>query len=147
MSEPPHVFVLVIGRDSEHLSVLSNTLETLGCTVFRARGVEDWVVPLIRRVPVYLVFFDVEAESGTYAGLLAALGAEDRATKVVVTSRLGLMSDYLEAMQRGAYDFLCPPMDERDLIRLINNSQPSSSYAATSAQPNPRPAAFLHARR
>ena len=93
------------------------------------------------------MFFDVEAESGTYAGLLAALGAEDRATKVVVTSRLGLMSDYLEAMQRGAYDFLCPPMDERDLIRLINNSQPSSSYAATSAQPNPRPAAFLHARR
>ena len=49
MSEPPHVFVLVIGRDSEHLSVLSNTLETLGCTVFRARGVEDWVVPLIRK--------------------------------------------------------------------------------------------------
>ena len=128
MSTPQHAAstaketVLVVGPQATHLNVLTRTLERKGCAVIRARGMEDWVLPLVRTVPIHLLFFDVEAEKGTYADLIEKLRREQRPTKIVVTSRLERMTDYLEAMQVGAYDFVSPPIEPGEVARLLHNT-------------------------
>jgi DNA-binding NtrC family response regulator len=124
MNKPQHAPILVVGRESDHLSVLTKNLETFGCVVFRATGMDDWVLPLIRTAPIYLIFFDVETERGTYADLIDVLRTERSPTKLVVTSRLGPTAEYIEAMQLGAYDFVSPPIRQSELARLLQNSQP-----------------------
>jgi len=131
MPQTNAVTVLVVGKGAAHLSDLIRRLESLNCRVVWASGVTNWVLPVIEACRVPLVFCDMELEKGEYTELIDALRSARVPAKLVVTCRVCRMADYCEAMQVGAYDYLCAPFERTELARILHNV---SSHRPTSAQ-------------
>lgn len=115
--------VVVIGKqNSAHLEILAKKLKSLGCGVVRAGGLTERVFPLLQSSEFRVVFCDLESEEVRYVDLLETLRSVGKPTKLIVTSRLISMKEYIEAIQVGAYDFLCPPFEDGELSRLLHNA-------------------------
>jgi len=111
---------LLVYADAEPLQSLRLALEGLSVETDRAPTCEQARNILKRtRKPPDVVFTDTALPDGTWRELLATAGDSHVPSKIVVVSRTEDPWLYLEAMGRGAFDFVLPPFAAGDLEYLL----------------------------
>ena len=89
----------------------------------------------VRRAPPDVVLTDVRMPGESGLDLLAALRAEHPSLPVVVMTAHGTMETAIEAVQRGAFDYLPKPIDLDRTLDLLRRAL-GEKHLAASAQPN-----------
>jgi DNA-binding NtrC family response regulator len=70
---------------------------------------------------VSFVICEDKLHDGSYADLLQVQDAKGCSVSLIVVSRSGDWPEYLQAVDRGAYDFLAYPLIPGELERIIGN--------------------------
>ena len=94
---------------SQHLSAVEVT------TASRARQ----ALRLVRQVPLDLVLLDIRMPEMDGFELLESLRKEDPWLTVIMMTAYGSIEIAVEAMQRGAYDFITKPFNKEPLLRAV----------------------------
>jgi CheY-like chemotaxis protein len=114
-SQPDPATVLVIDDDPSVRLVLRRMLERCG---FRTVGAEDGPQGLeaFRASPPDLVLCDLRMPGMDGLDVLTKLVAESPETPVIVSSGAGTKDDAVEALRRGAWDYITKPVTEMRLL-------------------------------
>jgi DNA-binding response OmpR family regulator len=129
--------ILVVDDEEDILTFLSSVLEDEGLTVRLARNGREALAE-IRRDPPALVILDLMMPEINGIEVLEALssGSEtDRSLPVIVLSARSSHKDILEALDRGACDFVPKPFDLDDLLLRVrvwvDRARPKVAAATT----------------
>ncbi|MGB8991985.1 MAG: sigma-54 dependent transcriptional regulator [Desulfobaccales bacterium] len=74
---------------------------------------------LVRQVPVDLVFLDIRMPEIDGFEILESLKKEDPWLTVIMMTAYGSIDIAVEAMKRGAYDFITKPFNKEPLLRAV----------------------------
>jgi serine phosphatase RsbU (regulator of sigma subunit) len=107
--------ILVIDDDPQVRSAFRRLLEHDG---FRTMGAEDGVrgIASFRSAPPDAVLLDLRMPEMDGLEVLTVLVEEAPETPVVVSSGAGTMRDAVEALRRGAWDFVTKPVSDPELL-------------------------------
>ena len=116
MSQHPAATVLVAEDDRAIRFTLVRALKSDGYRVLEAADGDDALVQIERHEPD-AVLLDLKMPGRDGLAVLAALGAALAELPVIVITAYGGSAAAIEAMRRGAYDYLTKPFD-LDLVQL-----------------------------
>ncbi len=127
--------ILVVDDDRNICKVLKGMLEETGMTVLTAHDVENAIATIEGRV-VDLIITDLKMPGKDGMDLLALMRQQRPAIPVIMITGHGSIETAVEAMKKGAFDFVTKPFDEDELLNVIKkalaesrkNSELISSY-------------------
>ena len=109
--------LLVEDKDSLR-AMLRLALESQGHQVIEARDEREAIAALRESQPA-LVLSDLRLPDGDGMGVLSAVKEIDAELPVIVMTAHGSIQDAVEAMKKGALDFLAKPVDPDHLLLLV----------------------------
>lgn len=116
MAYKPKLLVLCAdpeGRSAMERALARSPLEKVfAASVVEAREVAE-------REPVALLFCAQDAPDGGFRSLKEITGLVWARVPVVVASRRGDTTEYLEAMRAGAFDFITQPYRSEEVERIV----------------------------
>jgi DNA-binding NtrC family response regulator len=112
--------VLVACSDVERRTALVGVLTQCGLEPLTAENVSEVRAVLTQR-PVHVVFCEDELPYGGFREVLRLMKATGSEVPLVVSSLLGELDQYLEAMQLGAFDFIAPPYSRTEVESIVNS--------------------------
>jgi DNA-binding NtrC family response regulator len=131
--------VLVASSDAETRTALANILGQFGMTPLIVVNVDE-VRTALTRLSVDLVFCDESLPGGGFHQVLRLTKAVGSGVPLVVSSWLGDLDEYLEAMRMGVFDFIAPPyrhIEVESIVKSAYQARPSRKTVAA------RPRALL----
>jgi two-component system, NtrC family, nitrogen regulation response regulator GlnG len=126
--------ILIVDDDAAVCWALEQVLKAQGYRVVIAADAAA-ARRLVRRQRPDLVITDVRMPGESGLDLLAGLKAENPSLPVVVTTAHGTMESAVEAVRRGAFDYLPKPLDLDRTLDLVRRALGEDSLAAA-AQPS-----------
>ena len=121
MSQPPTARVLIADDEDGLRWVLEKGLRQAGYEVTAVRD-GDEALRAFSEAPFDLVFLDIRmpgTDGLTVLGKLRALASD---VHVIVMTAHGTMETAIQAMQRGAYDYLAKPFDLDEVLLLAERA-------------------------
>lgn len=113
--------VLVVGSDVRNRTALVDILEECGLEPVIASNVEETANILARRL-AHVVFCEDNLPDGSFREILHLVKASRPEIQVVVSSKLGDVEEYIEAMNLGAFDFIAPPYRGTDVVSVVDSA-------------------------
>ena len=113
--------VLVVGSDVEKRTAIVDVLEECGLEPVIASSLEETRNILARR-PMHVVFCEENLTDGGFREILRLVKATRPEIQVVVSSMLGDVDEYIEAMNLGAFDFIAPPYRGTEIISVVDSA-------------------------
>ncbi len=114
--------ILVANSDAGKRSALVHILAQCGLESTTVTSVDE-VGAALAQQDVHLVFCEDVLPEGGFREVLRLAQATGSAVPLVVSSLLGEMEEYLEAMQLGAFDFIAPPYRHSELESIVNSAR------------------------
>lgn len=122
--------VLVAMSDSDGRSALASTLAAKGIEAVLASTVQE-TRTILNHEPVAVVFCQNKLEDGAFSDLL---GESSKAKiPVVVCSPSYEPGIYMDAMSKGAFDFIAYPYAQREVEWILSCALPRAAIAAGAA--------------
>ncbi len=116
-------FRALLVHDQERPMVeLKLSLEEQGITTLRARGCAEARAAMASPRPPALIFTDSAFSDGAWADIQALAETVRPAVPVIVVSRFVDIPLYLEALERGAADFIVPPFRDADVQYVVEGA-------------------------
>ena len=112
--------LLVMSPEKQH--PLLAMLESSGFQVVPSVNLLDAQQKLSTPVSYDLLFVDAELRDGTWNDLLQFVLESGRNCEMIVCARCGDEQLWGEVIQRGAYDLICEPYEEREVARIANSA-------------------------
>jgi DNA-binding NtrC family response regulator len=112
--------VLVISKE-EGLQSIADTLTKRGYRVLTAPG-GDKALPMIERETVHVVLTDLKMRRVGGLDILREAHTIDPDIAVIMMTRFGSIASAVEAMRRGAFDYLTKPVNLRDLEMVVQRA-------------------------
>ena len=116
------ISVLIVEDDADQRRSIVDYLEDSGLTTYEAASGEEGIAIFRQRRPD-VVFTDLNMANGHGLHLITQLREESPLTPVVVISGTGMITDAVESMKRGAWDFITKPVrklsDLEELCRKL----------------------------
>jgi len=122
----PHV--LIVDDEPNVRRVLGTLLEQAGFAATRAASGEQ-ALDLVRSLDPDLVITDLKMPGMDGFELLRRLQASFPEIPVVMLTAHGTVANAVEAMKRGAHDFLTKPFDRQDVVDLVGKALAQASSA------------------
>ena len=117
----PPARVLLVDDDPDFCEALSDRLRSLGFQVSVAdRGPE--ALRLCREEPPAIVLLDLVLPGMDGMAVLETIRREEPAVVVIVITGHGTIARAVEAMKKGAYDFVSKPIDPRHLEIVLGKA-------------------------
>ena len=113
--------VLVTGCDAGKRTALLNILEEYGLEPMIASNVEE-TRQILERRPMHVVFCEDRLPDGGFREILCLVKANRPEVQVVVSSMLGDVHEYSEAMNLGAFDFIAHPYRSSEIISVVHGA-------------------------
>jgi len=127
--------ILVVDDEEQMLIAMEAVLLSLGLQVTKARDGHE-ALEILERVKPEMVISDMRMPGMTGLELLAKIHEKDAQLPVVMITAYGTITQAVEAMQKGAFDFITKPFSAEDLERVtarvlkpIKRAAPSKSSA------------------
>jgi DNA-binding NtrC family response regulator len=117
---PEHV-ILVVDDEQAQRTVLAGFLRKRGFVVLQASGVAEALAQVSNRL-VDLVLTDLRMNDGTGVDVLNGVRSINPEVAVVVMTAFGTVASAVDAMKRGASDYLTKPIDLDELEVLIGRT-------------------------
>ena len=113
--------VLVTGCDAGKRTALLNMLAEYGLEPMIAANVEE-TRQILERRPMQVVFCEDRLPDGGFREILCLVKANRPEVQVVVSSMLGDVHEYIEAMNLGTFDFIAPPYRSSEIISVVHGA-------------------------
>ena len=94
-------------------------LEEQSIDVSLARNCAEAALALWSDSPPHLVFTDVELGDGNWADVLTLAGKASAPVNVIVVAPFADVGFYVETIERGAFDFIVPPLADPEFLHVI----------------------------
>lgn len=120
---PKPTKVLVVDDEPSHRRVLELAFEREGLVVVTAPGVKPAIAALHQNPqPFPLVITDLLMPDGTGMDVLSAAKARNSATEVIMRTAYGTIDTAIEAMKKGAYDFVTKDFKPSEIVALAHKA-------------------------
>ena len=119
MAQPARI--LVVDDDPDFCETLTDRLGTLGFQVAVAANAAD-ALRLVREDPPSIALVDLVLPGMDGLALLEVLRREEPDTAVIVITAHGTIARAVEAMKKGAWDFVTKPVDPRHLEIVLTKA-------------------------
>jgi len=121
---------LIVDDDRPFCAALSLALRRRGVEVFVAHDVEEGLAEARAWTPEFVVV-DLRMPGRSGLDLVDALAKEQPAAKVVVLTGHGTIATAVEAIKRGAVQYLTKPVGADDLLAAFDGAAPPGAQDAT----------------
>lgn len=111
--------ILVVDDDPNILEVLDARLTAAKFHVFKAKNARD-ALELLKNQPIALMISDMKMPAMDGMDLLAEIKKTLPDLPVIFLTAYGTIPDAVNALKRGAVDYISKPFDGRELIAKIN---------------------------
>jgi len=111
--------VLIVDDEEQMLLAMETVLQGLGHQVVKARDGRE-ALALLEKIKPDFVISDMRMPEMTGLELLAAIQKKDPQLPVVMITAYGTITQAVEAMQHGAFDFITKPFSADDLERVTS---------------------------
>jgi DNA-binding NtrC family response regulator len=105
------ITALFVHDRAEHLARYEEYLRLRNVEVVHARNCQEASEVLQQDCPPLLVFTDTRLSDGSFKNILELAAKAEKFINVLVASKIGNITLYMEAMECGAFDFLTPNME------------------------------------
>ncbi len=113
--------ILVVDDDQVTLNMLKEFLESRGFEVALASSPVE-AMAVMDRTPVRLVLSDIKMGESDGLSLLSELKKRSPALVMILMTGFGSMEGAIEAIQKGAFDYISKPFDLNRLLALLNKA-------------------------
>lgn len=124
---------MIIDDDTSLNEALETLLSDAGYSVFCAESGESGI-EIVRKEPIDLVLLDLRLEDISGLDLLTQIKSVRAETSVIMITGVGTIEDAVEAMRRGADNFIVKPVDPPRLLVLVEKGFESGSLRRKAAQ-------------
>ena len=104
------------------LGALRLGLEKQSITISTARSCGEAALALWSEHPPHLVFTEVDLTDGNWANILTLAARASAPVNVIVVARFVDVGFYVHAIERGAFDFIVPPLSESDFLHVARTA-------------------------
>ena len=125
--------VLIVDDDAAQRRIVASILSTEGHETHEAESVPA-ALEKLQQVSVEVVLTDLRMPGPGGLRLLQEAVRLMPAPEVVVITAFGSVDTAVEAMRRGAYDYLTKPLDKDELILVVQRAAESAAAAAVDAE-------------
>ena len=115
----PNVRALVVGEQRESLNALQRRLEKLAIEVLTAGSYAETAPALWSDSPPHIVFTESRLADGDWADVLALAEKASLPVNVIVLAPFVDVGFYLQTIERGAFDFVVPPLSDSELLHVV----------------------------
>jgi two-component system, NtrC family, response regulator PilR len=105
------ITALFVHDQGEHLARFEEALRLRKVEMAHARNCKEASLALQQGSPPLLIFTDTRLSDGTFQDILQLAAKAEKFVNVLVVSKIGNITLYMEAMERGAFDFLTPNVE------------------------------------
>jgi len=132
-SAGPPIQVLVVDNDIAHAETMADSLRSVGfaCTV--AGGGEE-AISLLESSTFEIVVTDMKMPNVGGLGVLAETKKLQPDAEVILVTGHGTIESAVEAMQRGAFNYLLKPLDLKQLRAVVDNAARSQYLRRANAE-------------
>jgi two-component system response regulator AtoC len=120
--------ILIADGEESFVRQAAATLHLQGHEVTGCRSLEE-AMRVVHADPPQLVLSDLRLDGGGAMSLLDLIADTGVTCGVVVTTPLGSIESAVEAIQRGALNYLRKPIDQSDLIAVVEDGLAKLSWA------------------
>ena len=113
--------VLVVDDDRNLCRILRGLLENAGFDVLVTHDV-DSALPIIKEKDLDLIITDLKMPGKSGMDLLPLSKEQKPSTPVIMITAYGNIEYAVEAIKKGAYDFITKPFDEDELLNVIKKA-------------------------
>ena len=117
MKETP--LALLVGEGPQRSLGLKDKLESFGVSVCAVSDCAEAALLLHSYTPPHIVFTDMQLPDGSWSGTLSLAESARLPVCVVVVSRIADMVSYIQALERGAFDYIVPPFEVSEIDHII----------------------------
>jgi len=114
--------LLVVEDDAEMRSLLVEALASEGRKVYDVADGEQAIHRLRTEASFDVVVSDIKMPNRDGHAVLQEVVENHPRTKVVLITAFGEVDEYLDAMNRGAFEYLVKPLKMVDLTRVVNRA-------------------------
>jgi DNA-binding NtrC family response regulator len=114
-----NVKVLLIQARHDPLDPLHLALEEQSIDVATARNCAEAAVALWSGRPPHLVFTEIQLADGNWLDVLTLAAKASEPVNVIVVAPFVDIGFYVQAIERGAFDFIVPPLSESELLHVV----------------------------
>jgi len=113
--------ILVVDDDRNHCKVLRGLLESTGLHSLVAHSV-DTALPIIDKQDLALIITDLKMPGKSGIDLLTLSQERKPYVPVILMTAYGTIEAAIEAVRKGAYDFITKPFDENELLNVVKKA-------------------------
>lgn len=110
--------VLVVDDNPDIIGALTDFLELNGCKIFAATSGRE-AIDIVKQTDIEVALLDVRLPDINGVSLLDILKKEDPTIAVIMMTGYSTHKDIIDAMKKGASDFLLKPFEYDNLIMVM----------------------------
>ena len=116
------ITALLVHDRPEPMGFIKRALECQSIEIQSVRTCQEAHQTLRVRQPPYLVLVDTLLPDGSWEDVVLSATEAPAPVNVIVVSDVVDIAFYLEAIQRGAFDFVVPPMPLPDFNHIVRSA-------------------------
>jgi DNA-binding NtrC family response regulator len=116
------ITAMLVENQRDSLGVLRSGLEKLSVNTFAAKNCAEAALALWSDATPHLVFTEIQLTDGNWADILTLAAKASAPVNVIVVAPFADVSFYVQVIERGAYDFVVPPLAETDLLHVVRTA-------------------------
>jgi len=110
---------LLVQARPDPLDALRLALEEQSMDIFTARNCAEAALALWSDRPPHLVFTEIQLADGNWADVLTLSSKASAPVNVIVVAPFADVSFYVQVIERGAFDFIVPPLSDPELLHVV----------------------------
>ncbi|MGO8819276.1 MAG: response regulator [Terriglobia bacterium] len=114
------VKALLVQARHDPLDALRMALEEHSIHISTAKSCGEAALALWSDCPPHLVFTEVQLADGNWADVLTLAAKASAPVNVIVVAPFADVSFYVHAIERGAFDFIVPPLSDPELLHVVS---------------------------
>lgn len=110
---------LLVRSRHDPLDALRLALEQRSIDLFIAKNCAEVALALWSDCPPHLVFTEIQLADGNWADVLTLAAKASAPVNVIVVAPFADVSFYVQAIERGAFDYIVPPLSDPELLHVV----------------------------
>jgi DNA-binding NtrC family response regulator len=135
----PTITALLVHDRPEPMGFIRRALEAQDIKTHSVRTCREAHESLWGHQSPHLVLVDPRLPDGSWDDIVVSAAAAPSRANVIVVSDVVDMALYLESVQRGAFDFIVPPMSMPDFTYVVRSAVANALQRRGSSVQSPQP--------